>query len=407
MAPELYVEGRPAAGLARQFGTPLYVYSRALMLERLQSLRAAFKRPDTLVCYALKANPNRSVCRVLAEQGIGAEVVSGGEIIRALAAGFPPQRTVFSGVGKSEDELKLGLRRGILTFNVESAEELDALERVARRLRRPAPFSIRLNPGVEARTHPDVATGRSESKFGVEAAETLELARRGRSGRWLRFQGLQCHIGSQIRDLAPFRRAAGAVADVLRRLKREGQGFSLIDMGGGFGVSYTGESALDCAGLARDFARQFDPWPSARLLIEPGRYLVAGAGVLLTKVLYRKKTLHRNFVVVDAAMNDLPRPALYGSIHHIAPVRRRAGASYLVDVVGPVCESGDFLARGMRLPPVEPEDILAIFMAGAYGFAMSSQYNSRPRAAEVLVSGRTARLVRRRETIVDVVRCEI
>jgi diaminopimelate decarboxylase len=406
MPKDLKIEGLPVDALARRFGTPVYIYSRATILARLERLRRAFSRPGTTICYALKANPNRAVCRVLSAAGAGADVVSGGELARALAAGFQPGRIVFSGVGKTADEMALGLRRGILTFNVESAEELGALERIARRLRRAARFSVRLNPDVKARTHPHVTTGRAENKFGVEAPLALELARRGRHSRWLSFQGLHCHIGSQIHDLGPFQRAAAAVARVLRLLRAQGIPFSLVDMGGGLGVSYGGERELDCAALARTMEKEFAPWPQARLLVEPGRYLVADAGFLLTRVLYRKETSRRRFVIVDAAMNDLARPSLYGAFHPIAPARPRRGSKRLVDVVGPVCESGDFLARQRPLAPVEPGDVLAVGMAGAYGFAMSSQYNSRPRAAEVLVAGSQARLVRRRETVADIVRAE-
>jgi len=407
MSGELRIEGLPAAALARRFGTPVFVYSRAAILSRLERLRRAFSRPGTSICYALKANPNRAVCRVLSEAGAGAEVVSGGELVRALAAGFAPERIVFSGVGKTADEMDLGLRRAVLTFNVESAEELGALERAARRRRRTAPFSVRLNPDVKARTHPHVTTGRAENKFGVEADLALELARRARRSRWLDFKGLHCHIGSQIRELGPFQRAAAAVARVLRRLQAEGIPFSLVDMGGGLGVSYGGERELGCARLAETMEREFSPWPQARLLVEPGRYLVADAGSLLTRVLYRKQTSRRRFVIVDAAMNDLARPSLYGAFHPIAPAQPRRGPSRRVDVVGPVCESGDFLARQRLLAPMEPGDILVVGMAGAYGFAMSSQYNSRPRAAEVLVSGGRARLARRRETVTDIVRAEL
>jgi diaminopimelate decarboxylase len=403
---ELEIEGLPAAALARRFGTPVFIYSRSAILSRLERLRRAFSRPGTSICYALKANPNRAVCRVLSEAGAGAEVVSGGELVRALAAGFQPGRIVFSGVGKTADEMDLGLRRAILTFNVESAEELEALERAARRRRRAARFSVRLNPDVKARTHPHVTTGRAENKFGVESAQALELARRGRDSRWLSFQGLHCHIGSQMQELGPFKRAVAAVVLLLRRLQAEGIPFSLVDMGGGLGVSYDGERELDCAELARTMAREFSPWPHARLLVEPGRYLVADAGFLLTRVLYRKQTSRRRFVIVDAAMNDLARPSLYGAFHPIAPVRPRRGPARRVDVVGPICESGDFLARQRFLAPVEPGDVLAVGMAGAYGFAMSSQYNSRPRAAEVLVEKGRARLVRRRETVADIVRAE-
>ncbi|MFA6004589.1 MAG: diaminopimelate decarboxylase [Elusimicrobiota bacterium] len=401
------IERISADKLAREFGTPLYVYSRAAILARWERLAAEFRRPGTLACYALKANPNRSVCRILARAGAGAEVVSGGELARARAAGFAPGRIVFSGVGKTEAEMAAALRAGILTMNVESEEELAALGRVARRLRRPAPFSIRLNPDVKAHTHPHVSTGRAENKFGVDEAAAVAMARRSRRDRWLRFQGLQCHIGSQIHELAPLCRAAQAMSGALRRLQAAGLTISLIDMGGGIGISYAGEAELDCGRLARYFTRVFSPWPQARLLLEPGRYLVADAGILLTRVLYRKHTSQRRFVVVDAAMNDLARPALYGAYHPVSPTQPRRGPRRRVDVVGPVCESGDFLARQRLLPPVRPGDILAVHKAGAYGFAMSSQYNSRPRAAEVLVSDGRASLARRRESLADLVRDEI
>ncbi|MDD5655687.1 MAG: diaminopimelate decarboxylase [Elusimicrobia bacterium] len=403
---ELRIGGLGACGLARRFGTPLYVYDAGRVLERFARLRRALVRPGSLICYALKANSNRTLCRVLAGAGAGAEAVSGGEILRALAAGFAPARIVFSGVGKTPAEMALGLRRGLLSFNVESAEELAALGRLARRLRRPAPFSIRLNPDVKARTHPHITTGRADSKFGVEAGEALVLALGSRGDPWLRFQGLHCHIGSQLNELEPFRRAAQAVARLLERLQAAGLRAALVDMGGGLGVSYAGEAELSPRALAAVFARAFAPWPAARLLLEPGRYLVADAGVLLTRVLLRKRTSRRRFVVVDAAMNDLGRPALYGAYHPVAPARPRRGPRRRADVVGPVCESGDFLARGRLLPPLEPGDVLAVLMAGAYGFSMSSQYNSRPRAAEVVVRGRRASLARRRETAADLVRHE-
>ena len=407
MARGLRIEGAAAEALARRFGTPLFVYSKAAVLARLERLRRAFTRPATLVCYALKANPNRAVCGVLRAAGAGAEVVSGGELSRALAAGFSPGKVVFTGVGKTTEEMALGLRRGILCFNVESAEELEALEAVARRLRRPARFCLRLNPDVRARTHPHVTTGRAENKFGVEEGEALSLAKKSRRSRWLAFQGLHCHIGSQIYELGPFRRAAEAVAGALRKLDALGLPISLIDMGGGIGVSYAGETEIDPAELGKTMSRAFSAWPRARLLIEPGRYLSADCGYLLTKALYRKQTSRRSFVVVDAAMNDFARPALYGAFHPILPVRPRGGPSRKMDVVGPVCESGDFLARQRPLQRVEQGDILALRMAGAYGFSMSSQYNSRPRAAEVLVDGSRARLVRRRETLADIVRLEV
>lgn len=403
----LRVEGVSAEALARRFGTPLYAYSAGAVRARLEALRGAFLRRKPLVCYALKANSNRAVCRVLARAGAGADIVSGGELARALRAGFDPARVVFSGVGKTEDEMAAGLRAGLLTFNVESAEELDALARVAGRLGKRAPVSVRLNPDVDPRTHPHITTGRAENKFGVETEEAVALYRRAAKDRRLRVVGVQCHIGSQIVAVSPYKKAAASVAKTVKRLEALGIRLSHIDVGGGIGITYKDETPLPLRALARALEDAFAPWPDARLLLEPGRCLVADAGILLTKVLYRKKTTKRRFVIVDGAMTDLPRPALYDAWHPVEAVRPRRGRGAVVDVVGPVCESSDFLARGRRLPPLERGDLLAVRKAGAYGFAMSSQYNSRPRAAEVLVDGGKARLVRRRETLKDLDAAEL
>ncbi len=403
----LRVEGVSAEALARRYGTPLYVYSAGAVRERLAALKSAFRRRDPLICYALKTNSNRSVCRILSRGGAGADIVSGGELARALRAGFRPGKIVFSGVGKTEEEMAAGLRAGLLAFNVESGEELDALARVAGRLKRAAPVSIRLNPDVDARTHPHITTGRAENKFGVETAEALELYRRAARDKRLRVVGVQCHIGSQITDVAPYKRAAASIARTVKRLGDMGIRLSQIDVGGGLGITYKDEMPLPLPALARVLEETFSPWPDARLLLEPGRYLVADAGLLLTRVLYRKQTTKRRFVIVDAAMTDLLRPALYGAWHPVEPVRPRRGPRTAADVVGPVCESGDFLARGRPLPPLERGDLLAVRKAGAYGFALSSQYNSRPRAAEVLVDGGKARLARRRETLKDLDRAEV
>ncbi|MDD5304665.1 MAG: diaminopimelate decarboxylase [Elusimicrobia bacterium] len=394
------------AALARRYGTPLYVYDAAVVRDRYRALRGAFTRP-VLVCYALKANSSKAVASVLAREGAGADIVSGGELLRARAAGFTPARVVFSGVGKTEDEMAAGLRAGVKAFNVESSEELDALARVAGRLKKKAPVSIRLNPDINARTHPHITTGRAENKFGVETAQARALYRRAARDRRLRVTGVQCHIGSQITSLAPYRRAAAAVAGLVKALKADGIPLDFADMGGGLGISYKDETPLDPRDLARTIERAFSDQPELELLVEPGRYLVADAGLLLTKVLYRKQTSKRRFVIVDGAMTDLPRPALYNAWHPVEVVSPRRGKKTMADVVGPVCESGDFLARQRALPPLERGDLLAVLKAGAYGFAMSSQYNSRPRAAEVLVDGGKARLARRRETYEDLTRGEI
>lgn len=398
--------GPVLARLARRYGTPLYVYSAGVVRDRYRALRGAFTRP-VLVCYALKANSSRAVASVLAREGAGADIVSGGELARALRAGFAPSRVVFSGVGKTEEEMAAGLRAGVKAFNVESSEELDALARVAGRVKKRAPVSIRLNPDINAGTHPHITTGRAENKFGVESREALALYRRAARDRRLRVTGLQCHIGSQITSLAPYKRAAGVVAGLAASLKAQGIPLDFADMGGGFGISYKDETPLNPRDLARTLEKAFAGQPELELLVEPGRYLVADAGLLLTTVLYRKLTSKRRFVIVDGAMTDLPRPALYDAWHPVEVVAPRRGKKTMADVVGPVCESGDFLARRRLLPPLERGDLLAVLKAGAYGFAMSSQYNSRPRAAEVLLDGGKARLARKRETYADLTRGEL
>jgi diaminopimelate decarboxylase len=392
--------------LARRFGTPLYVYDGDLIRERLRALRGAFSR-QPLICYAMKANSNKAVCSLLAKAGAGADIVSGGELARALAAGFSPKKIVFSGVGKTREELRAALRAGILTFNVESAEELSLLEKTAREARRRAPVSIRVNPDVDPKTHPHITTGRYDNKFGVDPREAVQSLRKASRSRHLAVRGVQCHIGSQITDAAPYKLAAKAVGKTIKTLLSAGVALELVDLGGGLGVSVEGRPALDVRSYASALEEALAPWPDLQLLIEPGRWLVADAGVLLTTVLYRKQNPRRRFVVVDAAMNDLARPALYGAKHPIAPVVSKRGPTRIVDVVGPVCESGDFLARQIPLGPCAPGDVLAVRQAGAYGFSMSSNYNSRPRAAEALVTDGKARLVRRRETIKDIIRNEL
>ena len=395
------------AALARRVDTPQVVYDAARVRARYRALRGAFTRP-ALVCYALKANSSRAVAGVLARAGAGADIVSGGELRRALRAGFIPSRIVFSGVGKTEEEMAAGLRAGVKAINVEYAEELDALARVAGRLKKKAPVSIRLNPDVNARTHPHITTGRAENKFGVETKEALALYRRASlDSRRLRVVGIQCHIGSQITSLAPYRAAAASVAALAKRLKGEGIPLVFADLGGGLGITYKDERPLEPRALVKTLEAAFSDQPELELLIEPGRYLVADAGLLLTTVLYRKQTSKRRFVIVDGAMTDLPRPALYDAWHPVRVVSPRRGKKTMADVVGPVCESGDFLARQRPLPPLERGDLLAVLKAGAYGFAMSSQYNSRPRAAEVIVDGGKARLARRRETEADLTRGEL
>jgi diaminopimelate decarboxylase len=395
----------PLERIAREVGTPTYVYSTATLLRHLRVLEDAFRDTPTLLCYSVKANSNLAVLKLLAERGAGFDIVSAGELARVARAGGDPKKVVFSGVGKREDELALALQMGILQFNVESAEELELLDRVARRLKLRAPFALRVNPDVDPKTHRYIATGLETSKFGVPFDEAVSLYRKSRRMKGLFARGLDCHIGSQITDTRPVREAIGKVAGLFRALRADGLPLTHLDVGGGLGITYTTERPPGpdaYARAVREPLRGLD----ATLVLEPGRVLVGNAGVLLTRVLYRKKTPRRRFVVVDAGMNDLLRPALYEALHDIQPVRPRKGARVRVDVVGPVCESSDVLGHDRLLPPLAPGDLLAVMTAGAYGMSMASTYNSRPRPAEVLVDGSRYRVVRARETLEDLWRGE-
>lgn len=402
---QLHCEAVPLERIARAVGTPTYVYSTATLTRHLRVLREAFDGTPLLVCYSVKASSNLALLSLLATQGAGFDVVSGGELLRVREAGGDVSRVVFSGVGKREDELRLGLELGILQFNVESAEELALLDRVARRAGRRAPFALRVNPDVDAKTHPAIATGHARSKFGVPMAEAAALYRASRRMRGLVARGVDCHIGSQLTDSRPVREAIGRVAALYRALQADGLPLTHLDVGGGLGVTYTDERPPGVEAYARA-VRQALGDVDATVVLEPGRVLVGNAGVLLTRVLYRKTNGARRFVIVDAGMNDLLRPALYQARHALQPVRPRPGRRARVDVVGPVCESTDVLAEGRLLPPLAPGDTLAVMTAGAYGMSMASTYNSRPRPAEVLVDGARFRVVRAREAVEDLWRGE-
>ncbi|HXY40694.1 MAG TPA: diaminopimelate decarboxylase [Vicinamibacteria bacterium] len=406
VAGALQVDGASLEEMAAQFGTPLYVYSRAAIVEAVSAYRQAFAAVTHRLCYAVKANGNGAILRLLASQGTGADIVSGGELLAALRAGFPPERIVFAGVGKSDAEIALGLEHGIGEINAESEDEIRRIATIAAASGRLARVSLRVNPDIDARTHPYISTGLREAKFGVDIALARSILRRARELPGIEIGGLQCHIGSQITDLAPLAAAARALAGVSRELLDEGFPLRSIDIGGGLGVSYDGGGAPDPSGLARAVVPAVEHLPLT-LVLEPGRSLVAHAGVLLTRVLYVKDGVARRFVVVDAGMNDLLRPALYDAYHRVEPVVERGRRRELVDVVGPVCETSDFLARRRELERVEPGELLAVREAGAYGFAMASNYNMRPRAAEVMVEDGRVRLVRRRETFFDLVRTEV
>ncbi|PKM99029.1 MAG: diaminopimelate decarboxylase [Elusimicrobia bacterium HGW-Elusimicrobia-3] len=392
--------------IAAKTGTPTYVYSQAAFLKQVGAYKKAFKGLDPLFCYAMKANSSGALCALAAGEGWGADVVSGGELYRALRAGFEPGKIIFSGVGKTPDELAYALESGILFVNAESFEEVAELERVARRLKLRAPLSLRLNPDVDPHTHKYISTGRLGSKFGVSFEEAQKIYMYAAESAHLRPVGAHFHIGSQVHSAAPYGLAAGRLAAFMLRLASRGINLKYADAGGGWGVKEGGEME-DPAALARELGAVF-AGTGLKLLLEPGRSVAAPSGLLLTRAIYRKASGDKNFIIADAAMNDLVRPALYGAKHPVELVGGGRGERRRWDIVGPVCESGDFLAEGVTLPEPAPGALLAIYSAGAYGMSMSSQYNSRPRAAEVLVTGPASwKVIRRRETYADLVAAEV
>jgi diaminopimelate decarboxylase len=390
--------------LAKRYGTPLYVYSADQIVERLGLFQEALKNREHLVCYAVKANSALAILKLLASHGAGFDIVSGGELERVKAAAPEAvERVVFSGVGKTAAEIDLAIEAGILQFNVESEAELGLLAARAKKLKSKARFALRVNPDVFADTHPYISTGLREHKFGIDIRQAKRIYLSVGGNRWLEAYGVSVHIGSQIRSAAPFGAAMERVHALVAQLRRDGIVLQAIDAGGGLGIDYHG-GVFDAAAKVTEYTAAIETALQGfegRLLLEPGRFLVAQAGALVARVLQVKHNGKKTFVITDAAMNDLIRPALYQAYHEIVPVRRRAGRSRTVDVVGPVCETGDFFARDRKLAPVGPGDLIALLDAGAYGMAQSSNYNSRPRPAEVLVEGAKAWLIRRRETMAD------
>jgi diaminopimelate decarboxylase len=401
----LFAEEVAIADLAARFGTPLYIYSARTLRRHFRVMDEAFAGTDHLICYAMKALSNLSVLKLFAAMGSGFDIVSVGELMRCLRAGADPGKIVFSGVGKTDEELKAAIEAGILMINVESRPELHRVAHVAGRVRRRAPVSLRVNPDLDPGTHPHISTGHRDSKFGVPLAQVHEYYAEARALPDLDLVGLSTHIGSQITDTAPFIEAANKVAIIVKALRESGVALRYLDLGGGLGIPYQeeppppSEYAAALLGPLRGLG--------LKLIIEPGRVLVGNAGALLTRVLYLKETDVKRFVVIDGAMNDLIRPVLYEAYHRILPVERRASAPVVTaDVVGPVCESGDFFAREREMSEPRDGDLLAVMSAGAYGFVMASNYNSRPRAPEIIVDGAEAHLVRERESFDDLVRGE-
>ena len=401
----LLCEEVPVAEIAAQVGTPFYLYSCRTLRHHFRVFDSAFAEVPHIVCFAVKANSNTAILRTFVREGGGVDIVSGGELFRALKAGVDPGKIVYSGVGKREDEIDDALKAGILMFNVESEQELETINERARKLGARAGIALRVNPDVDPETHPHISTGLKENKFGINVKASLAAYRRAAALKHLDIKGVSCHIGSQVTKLSPFTDALARLKELVRRLREEGIAVCYLDLGGGLGITYNQEAPPHPSEYARaiiDASRDME----CTFIFEPGRVIVGNAGILVTRVLYTKGNEGRRFVIVDAGMNDLLRPSLYGSYHQLQPVIRRESGKITADVVGPICESGDFLAKGRQIPAFGRGELIAVMSAGAYGFSMSSNYNSRPRVPEVLVRDGTWYVIRERETCEDLIRGE-
>ena len=408
---ELHAEGVPVGRIARAVGTPLYLYSIGTFLDHYLKLKDAFRSARPLICFSMKANSNLTVLKALVARGSGLDIVSGGELYRAKKVGVEPKKIVYASVGKTEGEIKEAIRHGILAFNVESEQELEVINRVAGVLRSVQKVAIRLNPDVAPRTHRYITTGTHESKFGLDLKTSYRLFMEARRYPHLRLSGVHMHIGSQITDARPFRQAIRKALAFIDSVRASGHPVESLNLGGGLGIIYSKEkpqTAKAFAAAILPLFKRHDLGRGLKLILEPGRFVSGNSGILVTRVLYEKHAAAKSFVIVDAAMNDLIRPSFYGAHHEILPVTRRRGRPVLprVDVVGPICESGDFLAQDRPLPAVQPGELLAVMSCGAYGSVMASNYNSRTRAPEVVVSGNRFYVARRRETRADLVRTE-
>ena len=402
---KLYAEGVPLTKIAEAVGTPCYIYSQATLTHHFKVFDNAFSDVPHLTCYSVKANSNIALLKLFASLGGGVDVVSGGELFRALKAEVPPQKIVFSGVGKTEDEIKMALEVGILMFNVESEAELETIHEIASRLGKIAPIALRVNPDIDPKTHPYISTGLRKSKFGIDIKIAEQLYLKANHMPHIRVIGIDCHIGSQLTLLSPFLDALERIKLLYQKLEAQGLKLQYLDLGGGLGIPYGEEippHPTEYAQAIKAAAQDLN----CTLIFEPGRVIVGNAGILLTKVLYSKQGKGKTFIIVDAAMNDLIRPSLYHAHHEIKPVEKMERPLVVADVVGPICETGDFFAQGRKMPLVQSGELLAIMSAGAYGFVMSSNYNSRPRVAEVLVNGDRYQVIRKRECYEDLIRLE-
>ena len=399
----LFAEDVDINVLAAKYGTPLYVYSKRTFIEHFRKIKSAFSDMDTLICYSVKANSNGAILREMAKEGSGFDIVSGGELFRTLRTGVDPKKIVYAGVGKTAEEIKYAIKSGILMFNVESQEELHAINNVAKAMKRKADVAVRINPDVDALTHAYVNTGKKESKFGIDINLALGIYKGARKLKHINIKGVDMHIGSQITTPIPYLNAVGKLAQFVSELLRLGVGIEYLNIGGGLGIIYNEEKPT----TADVFAKAIKPHLAGfnlKLILEPGRFIIGNAGALVTTITYNKKGRAKNFLIVDAGMNDLIRPALYGSYHKIIPVNvKKESKLEVCDIVGPICESADFLGKDRHLPKMENGELLCVRSAGAYGMAMASNYNSRPRAAEVMVDGTKHYLIRERETYGDLV----
>ncbi|HAZ11134.1 MAG: diaminopimelate decarboxylase [Omnitrophica bacterium GWA2_41_15] len=406
---DLYCESVSVEELARKYGTPLYVYSRNTLISHYRKIKEAFSPINPLICFSMKANSNMAICKVLVKEGSGLDIVSGGELYKAFKIGVSPRKIVYAGVGKRDIEIEIAMRHHIFFFNVESIPELELINKVAGKLGIRQKVAIRINPDIKARTHQYITTGHGENKFGVDFETARKIFLGKQKYKNLNISGVHMHIGSQIVDAEPFIRAMERIVNFIKDLETHGVSIRWLNIGGGLGIIYSNEKPQ----TAKEYAKAILPIikkTKANIIMEPGRFIVGNAGMLVTRVLYIKETPSKNFAIVDAAMNDLVRPSLYGAYHEILPVKSHSYSNSKeikdFDVVGPICESGDFLGKNRKFIDLKEGDLLSVMGAGAYGFSMSSNYNSRPRVAEVMIEGSKARLIRRRETYEDLIRTE-
>ena len=394
---QLHCEQAPVAAIAAKVGTPFYLYSHATLSHHFRTFDAAFEGFPHIVCFAVKSNSNLAILRLMISQGAGVDIVSGGELYRSLKAGVDPMKVVYSGVGKNESEIRLALKAGILMFNIESSQELGEISRLAKRMRTRARIALRINPDIDPQTHPYISTGLKKNKFGINIDQALADYRRARELPHIEVVGVACHIGSQITELDPFLEAVRRLKELIRKLEGDGIKIRYLDLGGGLGITYDQETPPHPREYGQALVKELKGL-DCTLILEPGRVLVGNAGILVTQVHYTKDTEAKHFIIVDAGMNDLARPSLYGSYHAIWPVVEKDRPEVTASLVGPICESGDFLAKDRPMPAFEPGELVAMMSAGAYGFSMSSNYNSRPRVPEILVKDDAFYVIRKRET---------